>query len=191
LAYCPSSGYLASIMANTDANFDPWFAPAGFTRGRLTGAAGLALFPTQKQRDQLYKISVNPIPSFPVEGPVVFGQKTLQKLPSAFDRINVRRLFLYLEKATKNTVRNFIFEPNTLLTRTRVVNTLTPIFENVKNSEGLFDYLIICDERNNIPDIIDANELRVDIYLKPTRAAEFILVNFYATKTGTDFNELV
>jgi len=191
LSYCPSSGYLASIMANTDANFDPWFAPAGFARGRLTGAAGLALFPTQKQRDQLYKISVNPIPSFPVEGPVVFGQKTLQKLPSAFDRINVRRLFLYLEKATKNTVRNFIFEPNTLLTRTRVVNTLTPIFEDVKNTEGLFDYLIICDERNNTPDIVDANELRIDIYLKPTRAAEFILVNFYATKTGTDFNELV
>jgi phage tail sheath protein FI len=122
---------------------------------------------------------------------VVFGQKTLQKLPSAFDRINVRRLFLFLEKATKNTVRNFIFEPNTLLTRTRIVNTLTPIFENVKNTEGLFDYLIICDERNNTPDIIDSNELRVDIYLKPTRAAEFILVNFYATKTGTDFNELV
>ena len=191
LSYCPSSGYLASIMANTDANFDPWFAPAGFTRGRLTGATGLALTPTQKQRDQMYKISVNPIAQFPVEGPVVFGQKTLQKLPSAFDRINVRRLFLYLEKATKNTVRNFIFEPNTLLTRTRVVNTLTPIFENVKNTEGLYDYLIICDERNNTPDIIDANELRVDIYLKPTRAAEFILVNFYATKTGTDFNELV
>jgi len=191
LSYTPSSGYLASTMANTDANFDPWFAPAGFTRGRLIGATGLALTPTQKQRDQLYKISVNPITSFPVEGPVVFGQKTLQKLPSAFDRINVRRLFLYLEKATKNTVRNFIFEPNTLLTRTRVVNTLTPIFENVKNTEGLYDYLIICDERNNTPDIIDANELRVDIYLKPTRAAEFILVNFYATKTGTDFNELV
>ena len=191
LSYCPSSGYLAAIMANSDANFEPWFAPAGFARGRLTGASGLALSPTQKQRDQLYKISVNPIPSFPVEGPVVFGQKTLQKLPSAFDRINVRRLFLFLEKATKNTVRNFIFEPNTLLTRTRVVNTLTPIFENVKNTEGLYDYLIICDERNNTPDIIDANELRVDIYLKPTRAAEFILVNFYATKTGTDFNELV
>jgi len=191
LSYCPSSGYLAAIMANSDSTFDPWFAPAGFTRGRLTGAAGLALFPTQKQRDQLYKISVNPIPSFPVEGPVVFGQKTLQKLPSAFDRINVRRLFLYLEKATKNTVRNFVFEPNTLLTRTRVTNTLTPIFENVKNTEGLYDYLIICDERNNTPDIIDSNELRVDIYLKPTRAAEFILVNFYATKTGTDFNELV
>ena len=191
LSYCPSSGYLGAIMANSDSAFDPWFAPAGFTRGRLTGAAGLALFPTQKQRDQLYKVSVNPVPSFPVEGPVVFGQKTLQKLPSAFDRINVRRLFLYLEKATKNTVRNFVFEPNTLLTRTRVVNTLTPIFENVKNTEGVYDYLIICDERNNTPDIIDANELRVDIYLKPTRAAEFILVNFYATKTGTDFNELV
>ena len=191
LSYCPSSGYLAAIMANTDSTFEPWFAPAGFTRGRLTGASGLAITPTQKQRDQMYKISINPVASFPVEGPVVFGQKTLQKLPSAFDRINVRRLFLYLEKATKNTVRNFIFEPNTLLTRTRVVNTLTPIFENVKNTEGLYDYLIICDERNNTPDIIDANELRVDIYLKPTRAAEFILVNFYASKTGTDFNELV
>ena len=190
-SYCPSSGYLGAIYANSDANFEPWFAPAGFARGRLTGASGLALFPTQKQRDQLYKISINPIPSFPVEGPVVFGQKTTQKLPSAFDRINVRRLFLFLEKATKNTGRNFIFEPNTLLTRTRIVNTLTPIFENVKNTEGLYDYLIICDERNNTPDIIDANELRVDIYLKPTRAAEFILVNFYATKTGTDFNELV
>ena len=191
LSYCPSSGYLASVMANSDSNFEPWFAPAGFARGRLTGATGLALTPTQKQRDQMYKISINPIPSFPVEGPIVFGQKTLQKLPSAFDRINVRRLFLYLEKATKNTVRNFVFEPNTLLTRTRVVNTLTPIFENVKNTEGLYDYLIICDERNNTPDIVDSNELRVDIYLKPTRAAEFILVNFYATKTGTDFNELV
>ena len=100
-------------------------------------------------------------------------------------------MFLNLEKATRNTVKYFIFEPNTLLTRTRVINTLTPIFENAKNTEGLYDYLIVCDERNNTPDVIDQNELVVDIYLKPVRAAEFILVNFYATRTGTDFNEIV
>jgi phage tail sheath protein FI len=115
----------------------------------------------------------------------------MQKLPSAFDRINVRRLFLYLEKATRESTKFYIFEPNTLLTRTRVINTLTPLFENAKNTEGLYDYLLVCDERNNTPNVIDQNELVVDIYLKPVRAAEFILVNFYATRTGTDFNELV
>lgn len=189
--YIPFSGFAAQIMANTDSNFQPWFAPAGFTRGRVTGASDLALFPTQKQRDQLYKVGVNPVAFFPGEGFTVFGQKTMQKLPSAFDRINVRRLFLNLEKATREATKFFVFEPNTLLTRTRVINTLTPLFENAKNTEGLYDYLIVCDERNNTPDIIDRNELIVDIYLKPVRAAEFILVNFYATKTGTDFSELI
>ena len=128
---------------------------------------------------------------FPNEGNVIYGQKTLLKQPSAFDRINVRRLFLNLEKATNQTVKYFVFEPNTLLTRTRVVNTLTPIFENAKNTEGLYDYLIVCDERNNTPDVIDQNELVVDIYLKPVRTAEFILVNFYATRTSANFQELV
>jgi hypothetical protein len=189
--YTPFSGFAAQIMANTDSNFQPWFAPAGFTRGRVTGASDLSLFPTQKQRDQLYKVGVNPVAFFPGEGFTVFGQKTMQKLPSAFDRINVRRLFLNLEKATREATKFFVFEPNTLLTRTRVINTLTPLFENAKNTEGLYDYLIVCDERNNTPDIIDRNELIVDIYLKPVRAAEFILVNFYATKTGTDFSELI
>jgi phage tail sheath protein FI len=189
--YAPFSGFAAAAMANTDANFQPWFAPAGFTRGIVTGVNDLALYPKQKQRDQLYKISTNPVAFFPNEGFVIYGQKTLLKKPSAFDRINVRRLFLNLEKAVRQTVKFFIFEPNTLLTRTRVLNTITPIFENAKNTEGLYDYLIVCDERNNTPTVIDQNELVVDIYLKPVRAAEFILVNFYATKTGTDFNELV
>jgi phage tail sheath protein FI len=122
---------------------------------------------------------------------VIWGQKTLFKNPSAFDRINVRRLFLYLEKLVRGTMKFYVFEPNTLLTRTQVVNNLTPVFDNVKNTQGLYDYLIICDERNNTPDRIDQNELVVDIYLKPVRAAEFILVNFYATRTGQDFNELL
>jgi len=189
--WVPFSGFATAAMANTDANFQPWFAPAGFTRGVLLGVNDLGIYPKQKQRDQLYKIGLNPVPFFPVEGFVIFGQKTLLKKPSAFDRINVRRLFLNLEIATRDTVKYFVFEPNTLFTRTQVVNTLTPIFENAKNTEGLYDYLIICDERNNTPDVIDQNEMKVDIYLKPVRAAEFILVSFYATRTGQNFQELV
>lgn len=189
--WVPFSGTAAEIMANTDANFQPWFAPAGFTRGRVGSVNDIVLYPKQKQRDQLYKNSVNPVAFFPGDGFVIFGQKTLQSAPTAFDRINVRRLFLNLEKSTRETVKYFVFEPNTLLTRTRIINTLTPIFERAKNTEGVYDYLIVCDERNNTPDIIDQNELVVDIYLKPVRAAEFILVNFYATRTGTDFNEIV
>ena len=189
--WVPFSGSIAATMANTDANFQPWYAPAGFTRGVVAGVNNVALFPKQKQRDQLYKISVNPITLFPNDGIVIYGQKTLLKRPSAFDRINVRRLFLSLEKATNATVKYFVFEPNTLLTRTRVVNTLNPIFDNAKNTEGVYDYLIVCDERNNTPAVIDANELVVDIYIKPVRTAEFILVNFYATRTDTNFNELV
>jgi hypothetical protein len=189
--WVPFSGYAATAMANTDTLFQPWFAPAGFVRGNVPGVVDLALVPKQKQRDQLYKISTNPVTFFPNEGYVIYGQKTLLKQPSAFDRINVRRLFLTLEKATANTVKFFVFEPNTLLTRTRVVNALTPIFENAKNTEGLYDYLIVCDERNNPPAVIDANELVVDIYLKPVRTAEFILVNFYATRTSTNFQELI
>ena len=189
--WVPFSGTAAELMANTDSNFQPWFAPAGFTRGRVGSVNDIVIYPKQKQRDQLYKISVNPVAFFPGDGFVVFGQKTLQAAPTAFDRINVRRLFLNLEKSTRNTMKYFIFEPNTLLTRTRIINTLTPIFENCKNTEGVYDYLIVCDERNNTPDIIDQNELVVDIYLKPVRAAEFILVNFYATRTGTDFNEII
>jgi len=189
--WIPFSGFATAAMANTDANFQPWFAPAGFTRGILLGVNDLGVYPKQKQRDQLYKIGLNPVPFFPVEGFVIFGQKTLLKKPSAFDRINVRRLFLNLEVATRDTVKYFVFEPNTLFTRTQVINTLTPIFENAKNTEGLYDYLIICDERNNTPDVIDQNEMKVDIYLKPVRAAEFILVSFYATRTGQNFQELV
>ena len=189
--WVPMSGYLAATYANTDANFQPWFAPAGFTRGVLNGIADIAIYPKQKHRDQLYKINVNPIANFPNDGFTIFGQKTLQAKPSAFDRVNVRRLFLYLEKATRATAKYFIFEPNTLFTRTQVSNVLAPIFDRAKNTQGLYDYLLICDERNNTPDVIDQNEMVIDIYIKPVRAAEFILVNFYATRTGQDFSELV
>ena len=189
--WVPMSGFAAANMGNTDSNFYPWFAPAGFTRGLLSGMQDLAFYPKQKERDQLYTIGLNPVANFPNEGFVIFGQKTMQAKPSAFDRINVRRLFLYLQKAVLNTSKYFVFEPNTLFTRTQVLNVLRPIFEEVKNTQGMYDYLIVCDERNNTPEVIDRNELVIDIYIKPTRAAEFILVNFYATRTGQDFSELI
>lgn len=189
--YAPPSGFVAAKIASTDSSVGPWGAPAGFNRGVITDAVDLAISPNQRQRDELYKVNLNPITRFPDQGLVVFGQKTLLKKPSAFDRVNVRRTFLYLEKTTKQVMKFFLFENNTLFTRTRVVNTLIPFFERVKASQGLEDYLIVCDERNNTPEVIDNNELVVDVYLKPSRTAEFILVNFYATRSDTNFEELV
>jgi hypothetical protein len=188
--WLPFSGYAAAVFARNDTAANTWSAPAGFTRGTFN-ALDLAFNPNQKQRDRLYEISVNPVVLFSGEGYVVFGQKTLQTRPTAFDRINVRRLFLTLERAVQRTIKYFIFEPNTDFTRNRVKNTITPIFEYAKNTEGVYDYLIVCDERNNTPDSIDRNELIVDIYLKPVRTAEFILVNFIATRTSQNFQELI
>ena len=188
--WVPFSGWAAADIAVTDQNFQPWYAPAGFTRGRVQNAIALAITPKQKERDQLYKLSINPVAFFPNEGFTIFGQKTLLKQPSAFDRINVRRLFLYLEKAVKKTARYFVFEPNTLFTRTRVVDTLSPVFELARSTDGIYSYLIVADSRNNTDSVIDRNELVVDIYIKPVRTAEYILVNFIATRTGVNFSEL-
>lgn len=187
---CPS-GVIGAAFARNDSVYQPWFAPAGFTRGLITNALEVAIRPNQKQRDQFYKIGLNPIAFFPGDGYVIFGQKTLQAKPSAFDRINVRRMFLYLEKAVRKTIKYFVFEPNTFSTRQNIIAVLTPIFQRVKSTQGMYDYLIVCDERNNPPAVIDSNELVVDIYIKPVRAAEFILVNFYATRTDQNFSELI
>lgn len=191
-SWIPTSGLIGGMMAQDDANYAPWFAPAGFTRGKFPSPVlDIAVTPSQRNRDLLYKNGINPITKFPGDGITVFGQKTKLTTPSAFDRINVRRLFLYLEKLTRTTMKYFVFEPNTLFTRTRVINVLKPQFDIVKNNQGMYDFLIVCDERNNTPEVIDQNQLVVDIYIKPTRAAEFILVNFYATRTDQNFNELI
>jgi len=189
--WLPFSGFAAAMTTASDANNYVWTAPAGLNRGIITGVSDIAINPQQKQRDLLYKVSINPVVYFPNEGFTVFGQKTLLKAPSAFDRINVRRLFLYLEKATNQTMKFFIFEPNTTFTQSRVVNTLTPIFELARNTQGLYDYLLVCNATNNTPAVVDDNTLVTDIYIKPVRTAEFILVNFYATKTSQNFNELL
>lgn len=189
--WVPFSGFAAASMARTDANTFPWFAPAGFENGLVTGAIDIAVAPNQKQRDELYRTNLNPVTFFPAQGQVIFGQKTLSRKPSAFDRINVRRLFLALERPTRKAAQFFVFQPNTTFTRTRLVNTLTPIFDRAKNNQGLYDYLIVCDERNNTPQVIDNNELVVDIYIKPVRTAEFILINFVATRTDANFQEII
>lgn len=189
--WAPPSGVVSASFATNDSVYQPWFAPAGFTRGLVTNALDIALRPNQKQRDQFYKIGVNPIAWFPGDGYVIFGQKTLQAKPSAFDRINVRRMFLYLEKAVRKTIKYFVFEPNTFSTRQNIIAVLTPIFQRVKSTQGLYDYLIVCDDRNNPPVVIDNNEMVIDIYIKPVRFAEFILVNFYATRTDQNFGELI
>ncbi len=191
--YCwaPFSGWAAAAMARTDAVRWPWIAPAGLERGIVRNIVDIAINPNQQERDMLYRINVNPVVLFADQGYVIWGQKTLLRRPSAFDRINVRRLFLTLEKITQRTLRYFVFEPNTIFTRTRVKNTVQPVFDLAKNNEGLYDYLIVCDERNNDPDTIDRNELCADFYLKPVKAAEFICATFVATRTGQDFREIV
>ena len=189
--WVPFSGWQAAIMARMDARLQPWYAPFGLNNGIIQNIADIAVRPNQKQQDMLYRIGVNPIVYFQGDGFVVWGQKTLQAKPSVFDRINVRRLFLVLERATRKTARYFVGEPNTVFTRTRVVNTLKPIFELAKNNEGCYDYYIVCDERNNTPAIIQDNTLKIDIYIKPVITAEFILCTFYATPLDADFNEIL
>lgn len=189
--WAPFSAFAAAIYTSNDAVAYPWGAPAGLNRGVVTGITDLAVNPQQKQRDLLYKVSINPVVNFPQDGTVIMGQKTLLKAPSAFDRLNVRRLFLYLEKSVLGSTKYFVFEPNTTFTRNRLVNTITPVFELAKNTQGVYDYLIVCNDTNNTADVIDDNTLVVDIYIKPTRTAEFILVNFYATRTSQNFQELL
>lgn len=189
--WLPFSGYAAAVFGRNDAVAATWAAPAGFNRGGFNNAIDIALNPNQKQRDRLYEIATNPVVFFNGDGFTVFGQKTLQNKPTAFDRINVRRLFLTLERAVSRTVKYFVFEPNTVFTRKRLISTVSPVFDLASKTDGLYDYLIVCDERNNTPSTIDDNELIVDIYIKPVRTAEFILVNFIATRTNQNFLELI
>jgi hypothetical protein len=187
----PSSGHAAAIIAKSSQATYPWIAPAGFNRGTLTNVLDIAVNPTQRQRDLLYKINLNPIAFFNQDGFVIYGQKTFYRKPSAFDRINVRRLFLTLEKTAQRLLKYFVFEPNSFATRNRLKGALTPIFDQAKINEGCYDYMIVCDTTNNTPDVIDNNELRVSIYIQPVRSAEFILADFIATRTGVNFSELI
>jgi hypothetical protein len=189
-AWVPPSGFVGRIMLNAKKRA-PWTAPAGFNYGRLSGVADLAVNPNQRQRDILYRSAYNPVVNFPREGMVVYGQKTFINYQTAFDRLNVRNLFLHLEKESTRILDRFVFEPNTIPTRNRVILRLTPLFERAKTRQGIYDYRLICDERNNTPDVIDRNELRLAVYIQPVRTAEFILADFIATRTGVDLDDLI
>lgn len=189
--WLPMSPFAAAIMCEVDAKYFMWWAPFGLNNGVLSTITDIAFRPNQGQCDYFYKTGFNPVCFFNDGGYVIWGQKTLLDKHSAFDRINVRRLFLYLERRSMKAMRWFIGEPNTQFTRTQVLGTLRPMYDYCVNNSGLYDYLLKCDEENNPPDIIDDNTLVVDAYLKPVRTIEFILLNFYATRTSADFSELI
>lgn len=188
--WIPLSGHMAGLYAHTDEVTDAWWAPAGLNRAILTNVRRLAFNPTEGNRDALYVAGINPVVSFSGQGKVVWGQKTLLDKSSAFNRINVRRLFLVLEKAISKASKYFLFEQNDEITWMLMTNMIEPFLRDVKGRRGLYDYLVQINEVTNTPERIDRNELWGDLYLKPTRTAEFIRLNFIATKTGASFSEL-
>jgi len=189
--WVPLNGDVAGLCARTDLERDPWFSPAGFNRGQIKNVVKLAWNPTKAERDSLYKAGVNPVVTFPGEGTVLYGDKTLLSRPSAFDRINVRRLFIVLEKAIARAARSSLFEFNDEFTRSQFVNLVEPFLRDVQGRRGIFDYRVVCDTTNNTPEVIDRNEFVGDIYIKPARSINFIQLNFVAVRTGVSFNEIV
>ena len=188
--FVPLNGDIAGLCARTDTVADPFFSPAGFNRGQIRGAVKLAFDPNQAQRDVLYKARVNPVVTFPGQGTVLFGDKTAQSKPSAFDRINVRRLFLVLEKAISTAAKFQLFEFNDEFTRAQFRNLVEPFLRDVQGRRGITDFSVICDETNNTADLIDRNEFVADIFIKPNRSINFIRLNFVATRTGVAFSEV-
>ncbi len=187
------SGDVGGLMAYTDSVRDAWWSPGGLNRGQIKGVVKLAYQPTQAHRDQLYMLpnGINPIVSFPGQGTVLWGDRTLLVKPSAFDRINVRRLFIILEKAISISAKYFLFEFNNEFTRKNFLNMVNPYLEGIKAKQGMYDFFVQCDAENNTPDIIDSNQFVASIFLKPSKSINFITLNFVATKTGVDFAEVI
>tara|TARA_E500000318_G_scaffold26136_1_gene25892 strand:- start:197 stop:1996 length:1800 start_codon:yes stop_codon:yes gene_type:complete len=189
--YIPANSSTAGLMAQTDQTNAPWFSPAGLTRGLYFGVTDILHSPNKAERDRLYRASVNPITNLPGNGITLFGDKTMQDRPSAFDRINVRRLFLALERAISEAAKSVLFEFNDEFTRAQFVNIVEPFLREVKGRRGITDFRVVCDETNNTPEIIDRNEFIATIFIKPARAINYVTLNFVATRTGVDFEEVV
>lgn len=189
--YTPLNGDIAGLCARTDELRDPWFSPAGYNRGGVKNVIKLAYNPGKADRDALYKLAVNPVITQPGQGTVLFGDKTGLKKPSAFDRINVRRLFIILEKAISRASKNTLFEFNDSFTRAQFKNLVEPFLRDIQGRRGIYDYRVVCDESNNTPEVIDSNKFVGDIYIKPARAINFIQLNFVAVRTGIEFNEII
>ena len=189
--YVPMNGDIAGLCARTDNTRDPWWSPAGFNRGQIKNLLRLRWNPTKADRDILYKNGVNPVVTFPGQGTVLFGDKTVQTKPSAFDHINVRRLFIVLEKAISTASKFFLFEFNDEFTRAQFKNLVTPYLRDVQGRRGITDFLVVCDATNNTPERVDRNEFWGDIYIKPARSINFIQLNFVAVRSGVQFSEIV
>ena len=188
--YVPLNGDIAGLSARTDLVADAWFSPAGLNRGIIRGAIKLAFNPTKAQRDELYRARVNPVATFPGQGTVLFGDKTGLSAPSAFDRINVRRLFITLEKAVATASKFQLFEFNDEFTRANFRNIVEPFLREVQGRRGITDFLVVCDETNNTGEVVDRNEFIAEIFIKPARSINFITLQFIATRTGVSFDEV-
>ncbi len=189
--WLPLNPDIAGVCARTDNDRDPWYSPAGLNRGLIKNVIKLAWNPNKSNRDNLYLKGINSVVTFLGEGTMLYGDKTMLSRPSAFDRINVRRLFIVLEKAIAKASRSTLFEFNDQFTRAQFVNLVEPYLRDVKGRRGIYDYRVVCDETNNTPEIIDRNEFVGDIYIKPARSINFITLNFIATRTGVAFEEIV
>ena len=188
--YVPGNGHTAGIMVRSDLLQDPWYSPAGFSRGQYLGITKLAFNPQQASRDELYRNRINPIVTFPGQGTVLFGDKTALSSPSAFDRVNVRRLFIVLEKAIAVAAKAQLFEFNDAFTRAQFRSSVEPFLRDVKNRRGLVDFSVVCDETNNTDTVIDRNEFVCSIFVKPNRSINFITLNFVASRSGVEFEEI-
>lgn len=189
--WLPLNPDIAGLCARTDSTREPWFSPAGLERGRILNCASLSWTPIKAERDDLYSASVNPVINVKGTGAVLWGDKTLTNKPSAFDRINVRRLFINLEKRIAQAARQSLFEFNDEFTRAQFVALVEPFLRDVKGKRGIYDYRVVCDETNNTPEVIDTNRFVGDIYIKPARSINFIHLNFVAVRTGVAFSEVV
>ena len=189
--YVPLNGDIAGLCVRTDDTRDPWFSPAGLNRGNIKNVIKLAYNPNRAQRDQLYKNGINPVVTFPGEGTVLYGDKTLLSKPSAFDRINVRRLFNILEKAISTAAKFTLFEFNDEFTRSQFKNLVEPFLRDVQGRRGIYDFKVVCDETNNTSEVIDRNEFVGDIYIKPAKSINYIQLNFVAVRSGVEFSEIV
>ena len=189
--YVPLNGDIAGLAARSDAATDPWYSPAGFNRGQIRNIVKLRFNPTQADRDILYKSAINPVVSFPGQGTVLYGDKTATVKPSAFDRLNVRRLFITLEKSISEAAKFSLFEFNDEFTRSQFRNLVTPFLRDVQSRRGITDFLVVCDNTNNTAERIDRNEFWGDIYVKPNRSINFIQLNFVAVRTGVEFSTVV
>jgi phage tail sheath protein FI len=189
--WIPLNGDIAGLCARTDSERDPWFSPAGLNRGVIKNVVKLSWNPNKAERDALYKAGVNPVVTFPGEGTILYGDKTLLNKPSAFDRINVRRLFIVLEKTIARAARSSLFEFNDEFTRAAFVNLVEPYLREIQGRRGIFDFRVVCDTTNNTPEVIDRNEFVGDIYVKPARSINYIQLNFVAVRTGVAFEEVV